>query len=55
MADVQTTDSHLVPVHPARFLGRIALGICLGVALLPAAVELIAIAGSISAFKYQGF
>lgn len=41
--------------HPARIAGRVALGLALGLALLPALLELAALAGSVSAFKYQGF
>lgn len=39
----------------ARLAGRVVLGLGLGLALLPALLELMALAGSASAFKYQGF
>jgi hypothetical protein len=39
----------------ARRLGRVALGLAIGVLLLPAVIELISLAGDVTAFKYQGF
>lgn len=41
--------------HPARLAGRIVLGLVLGLALVPALLELGALSGAVSAFKYQGF
>lgn len=41
--------------HPARIAGRIVLGLVLGLALVPALLELGALSGAVSAFKYQGF
>ena len=43
------------PEHPARRLGRIAGGLALGFLLLPALFELMALAGEVTPFKYQGF
>lgn len=38
-----------------RILGQVALGLVLGFALLPALLELAAMANDVSVFKYQGF
>lgn len=42
-------------LHPARIAGRVALGLVLGLTLLPALLELAVLSGAASAFKYQGF
>ena len=41
--------------HWARQAGRVVLGLVLGLALAPALLELVALAGNVSPFKYQGF
>lgn len=38
-----------------RLAGQIALGLMLGLALVPALLELAVLAGAVTAFKYQGF
>ena len=38
-----------------RLVGQIVLGLVLGFALVPAVLELAALAGAVTAFKYQGF
>ena len=48
------------PPPPARAslprrAGQIMLGVVLGLMLVPAVLELAALAGAVSAFKYQGF
>lgn len=55
MGKPDTQNAGTDPISVARICGRVALGLCLGIALLPAILELLAIAGSVSAFKYQGF
>ncbi len=42
-------------LHWARLAGRVVLGLALGLALMPALLELVAVAGNVSPFKYQGF
>lgn len=42
-------------LHWARLAGRVVLGLALGLALAPALLELAAVAGNVSPFKYQGF
>lgn len=42
-------------LHWARLAGRVVLGLALGLALAPALLELAALAGNVSPFKYQGF
>lgn len=51
----------MIPASPTpsrsnlRLAGQIALGLVLGFALVPALLELFALAGAVTAFKYQGF
>lgn len=42
-------------IRLAHVLGKVALGLLLGVFLLPALFELASLAGDVSPFKYQGF
>lgn len=55
-ASSQSPDtSRSAALHPARLAGQIVLGLVLGLTLVPALLELAALAGNVSAFKYQGF
>ena len=42
-------------LRTARRLGVFAMGLILGFALLPAILELVSLAGNVTAFKYQNF
>lgn len=55
-ADIDGEDD-VVPdrVHPMRTLGRVALGVAIGLLLVPALLELAKVAGDVTAFRYQGF
>jgi len=45
----------LVLVRYARWAGVVAMGVALGLGLLPAIFELISLADNITPFKYQNF
>ena len=50
MSDAPSAKRHL-----GRLVGQIALGVVLGLLILPALLELASWLGAITAFKYQGF
>lgn len=43
------------PLRWARRLGAAAMGVLLGLGLLPAIFELLALSGDVTPFKYQNF
>jgi hypothetical protein len=52
------SDTQAPPVNEvsrAKWAGQIIGGFLLGLALLPAALELLSLVGNISPFRYQGF
>jgi hypothetical protein len=51
--DTQTTP--VTGVSRAKRVGQIIGGFLLGLALLPAVLELLSLVGNISPFRYQGF
>ena len=49
------TDRQARQLHLLRRAGAVVQGLVLGLLLPLAAMELVALAGSVGAFKYQGF